>query len=71
MLPEHKAVAGYLIKTGHAVPINDKTKKLRASLGLSEIPPTTHKFEESLGEVKTLVRKLGFDKLVGFKGNEK
>jgi heterodisulfide reductase subunit C len=71
MIPEHQAVAGYLIKTGHAVPINEKTKKLRVKLGLSEIPPTTHKFAKSLVDVKTLVRKLGFDRLVGFKEDKK
>jgi len=67
IIPEHKKVAGYLIRTGHAVPIDEKTKKLRVKLGLSKIPPTTHKFAESLGDFQKLVKKLGFDQLVGFK----
>jgi len=66
MLDRHKAVAGLVLKHGHAVPIDEGNRKLRASLGLTEVPPTTHMFKEALGEVQEITKKKGFDKLVGF-----
>lgn len=41
--PNHRAVVGYLNKTGHAVPINDVTRERRKELGLDELPPTLFK----------------------------
>ncbi len=64
MKKKHQLIAGYLIKTGHLVPIDEATRKLRLDLNLTEIPPTTHKFPKSLREFQTLTRKLGFDKLI-------
>jgi heterodisulfide reductase subunit C len=66
MLDRHKLVAGLVMKSGHAVPIDDANRKLRVSLGLSELPPTTHKYSDALTEVQQLVKKTGFDKLVGY-----
>jgi heterodisulfide reductase subunit C len=66
MLDRHKLVSSFVLKSGHAVPINDSNRKLRADLGLSEVPPTTHMFKEALSEVQEIVKKTGFDKLVGF-----
>jgi heterodisulfide reductase subunit C len=62
----HQAVSGYLIKTGHAVPINEETQKLRKTLHLKELPPTTHSFKISLLEVQQIVKKTGFTELVNF-----
>lgn len=64
MLDKHKAVAGFVIGQGHAIPIDEANKKLRASLGLKELPPTTHSHKDALAEVQQIAKKLGFDKLV-------
>ena len=69
MSKAHRATAMYVIKTGHAVPINDATKKLRKKLGLSEIPPTTHKYPKALKAIQDISKKMKFDKLVGFDWN--
>lgn len=66
MLDRHKLVANMVLKSGHAVPIDDNNRKTRASLGLTEIPPTTHMFNDALTEVQTLIKKTGFDKLIGY-----
>ncbi len=67
----HQAVAGYMIKTGHAVPINREVKKMRKELDLSELPPTTHSYEDSLVELQKLIKNLRFDELVGFSQGSK
>jgi len=66
MLDRHKLVANLVMKSGHAVPIDDTNRKTRISLGLAEVPPTTHSFSNALAEVQTVVKKTGFDKLVGY-----
>ena len=40
MSDKHKKTVTLLRSTGHAVPINDKTKERRIELGLPEVPPT-------------------------------
>lgn len=67
ILPQHKAVASNVIKTGHAVPLNDENKKKRKLLGLSEIPPTVHKFKAELENVKKLIHVCGFESLISYK----
>jgi len=64
MLDQHKRVAGLVIKYGHAVPIDEATRKLRASMGLGENPPTVHSHPDALKEVQEIIKKKGFDKLV-------
>jgi len=66
MLDRHKMVSVFVIKYGHAVPVNEENRKLRVSLGLSEVPPTTHKSKKALNEVQEITKKTGFDKLVCF-----
>lgn len=66
MAPAHKMTGSFVIKTGHGVPINDATKALRKSVGLSELPPTTHEFPEALEEVQKIVKTTGFDNLIGY-----
>jgi len=66
MLDRHKLVASLVMKSGHAVPIDDANRKTRTSLGLSELPPTTHTHGDALAEVQTVVKKTAFDKLVGY-----
>lgn len=66
MAPAHKMTGLFVTKTGHGVPINDATMALRKSVGLDELPPTTHQFPEALEEVQTIVKATGFDKLIGY-----
>ncbi|HOP08791.1 MAG TPA: CoB--CoM heterodisulfide reductase subunit C [Candidatus Methanofastidiosa archaeon] len=55
VLESHKAVLGYIYRTGHAVPINDRNRERRKELGLDELPPTTHSFEGARDEVRKLM----------------
>jgi len=67
MLPAHRRVAEILLETGHAVPINEETRKKRLQLKIAELPPTVHSYPHSLEEVKKLLASTGFDKLVAEK----
>lgn len=64
MLPQHRKASQKLIKTGHAVPIDDANREMRAELGLSEIPPTTHSSPEALAQVQEIIRRTGFEELI-------
>lgn len=66
MAKPHKMTGLYVINTGHGVPINPKTKELRARVGLTELPPTTHMFPEALKEVQSICKITGFDDLIGY-----
>lgn len=66
MADSHKATGSYVIKTGHGVPINDKTKALRKAIGLDELPPSVHSFPEALEEVQKICAACEFDKLIGY-----
>ena len=66
MAKPHKMTGVYVINTGHAVPINDAAKALRAKIGLSELPPTTHSYPEALEEVQKLCKITAFDELIGY-----
>jgi heterodisulfide reductase subunit C len=63
MLDPHRDVANYVVKTGHAVPINDANKAKRIELGLSEVPPTTHMYPEAYESVLKIIKACEFDKL--------
>ena len=64
MLPEHRSISRFVLESGHAVPINDATKKMREDIGLGSLPETVHKYPDALEDVKTLLRSCEFDKLV-------
>ena len=66
MAKPHKMTGLNVIKTGHGVPINDAAKSLRAKIGLSELPPTTHSYPEALEEVQKLCKITAFDELIGY-----
>lgn len=66
MAQAHKMTGTYVLKTGHGVPINDATMALRKRVGLNELPPTTHEYPEALEEVRTILKKTGFDSLIGY-----
>ncbi len=66
MAKPHKMTGVFVINTGHAVPINDAAKVLRAKIGLPELPPTTHSYPEALEEVQKLCKITAFDELIGY-----
>lgn len=65
MAEPHKRVAGFLVKTGHMVPLTDDFKKLRVKFGLDEEPKTTLTDEKAKNDVRKLCEVTEFDKLVG------
>ncbi len=66
MAQAHKMTGTFVLKTGHGVPINDATMALRKRVGLNELPPTTHEYPEALEEVQKILKKTGFDTLIGY-----
>ncbi len=64
MLPQHRKASRKLIKTGHAVPLDDANREMRRELGLQEIPPTTHSSGEALEQVQEIMRRTGFIDLI-------
>ena len=66
MADAHKATGSFVIKFGHGVPINDKTKDLRKAIGLDELPPTVHSYPDALEEIQKICAACEFDKLIGF-----
>lgn len=66
MAKAHKMTGVFVLNTGHGVPINDDVKALRAKIGLSEVPPTTHAYPEALAEVQKLCKLTAFDELIGY-----
>jgi heterodisulfide reductase subunit C len=65
MAKAHRMTALYVFKTGHAVPINEETKKARKLIGLNEVPPTTHKYPEVLEIVRGVMKDMKFCDIVG------
>ncbi|EHP83973.1 CoB--CoM heterodisulfide reductase subunit C [Methanotorris formicicus] len=65
MAKAHRMTALYVFKTGHAVPINEETKKARKLIGLNEVPPTTHKYPEVLEVVRRIMKDMKFCDIVG------
>ena len=65
MAKAHRMTALYVFKTGHAVPINEETKKARKLIGLNEVPPTTHKYPDVLEQMRGIMQDTGFCKMVG------
>ncbi len=63
ILPAHRKVCKFLVKTGHAIPLDDAHSAIRKKIGLGA-PETVHKYPKALKEVKTLLRSTGFDELI-------
>ncbi len=66
MLEKHRDVASNVIKTGHAVPINNENINKRKILGLSELPPTVHKFSSELEKLDKLIKICKFNELISY-----
>ncbi len=64
ILPEHRKVAEMVMERGHAVPLDEETKKKREELGLEPIPDTVQKCPEALEELKILLKICKFDELI-------
>ncbi len=64
MLPQHRKVSKKLLQTGHAVPLDEANQEMRKELEIPEIPPTVHAHEDALEDVKEIMRRTGFDKLI-------
>lgn len=67
MLPEHRRVSELVLECGHAVPLDEETKKKREELGLDPIPETVQKSKKALEEVRTLLTTCKFDELTAEK----
>lgn len=67
MLPEHRKISEMVMECGHAVPLDEETKKKREELGLDPIPDTVQKYPEALQEVRNLLKACKFDELVSEK----
>jgi heterodisulfide reductase subunit C len=67
MLQEHRKVSEMVLECGHAVPLDEETKKKREELGLEPIPDTVQKYPEALEELKTLLKVCKFDELIAKK----
>ena len=66
MLPAHKKIAEYVMRTGHGVPIDEQNRKKRKELELDELPGTVHSCPKALEEVRQLIKACEFDRLAGF-----
>lgn len=64
MLPQHKKASKKLLETGHAVPLDAANQEMRKELGLQEVPPTVHSHKDALNDVKTIMERTGFKKLI-------
>ncbi len=67
MRPEHRRVSEMVLECGHAVPLDEETKKKREELGLDPVPDTVQKYPEALEELKTLLKTCKFDEIVAEK----
>lgn len=67
MLPEHRLISEMVMECGHAVPLDEETKRKREELGLDPIPETVQKYPEALKELKNLLKACKFDELVAEK----
>ncbi len=56
-----------VLECGHAVPLDEETKRKREELGLDPIPETVQKYPEALQELKNLLKACKFDELVAEK----
>ncbi|MBD3157604.1 MAG: CoB--CoM heterodisulfide reductase subunit C [Candidatus Lokiarchaeota archaeon] len=64
MLPGHRKASKKLLETGHAVPLDEANHEMRKELEIPEIPPTVHQHEDALEDVKKIMKRTGFQKLI-------
>lgn len=64
MLPQHRKASKKLLETGHAVPLDEANQEMRKDLGLQDVPPTVHSHDKALNDVKEIMERTGFKKLI-------
>lgn len=70
MLPEHRKVSEMVMECGHAVPLDEETRKKREALGLDPVPETIQKYPGALKQLQALLKACKFDELVAEKEPE-
>ena len=65
MKEAHKKTASFIVNNGHLMSLKDEHKALRKANGLDETPPTVLMYEDAMNRVKEIIKKTGFDKLIG------
>lgn len=65
MYDPHRKTGQNLVEIGHSVSFGDKQKKMRADMGLDEVPPTVLANKKAMDDLKKILAATGFDKLVG------
>lgn len=69
MAKPHKKVAGFLIKSGHMVPLSDEYQTKREHMGLKPKPDTVMTNESAKSAFNKLIQICAFDKLIGAGGD--
>jgi heterodisulfide reductase subunit C len=65
MAEAHKNTAKNLLKLGHSVTLDENVLKMRESLGLPRLPPTTAASSEAMNELDLILKTTKFDRLIG------
>ncbi|OPY31309.1 MAG: CoB--CoM heterodisulfide reductase iron-sulfur subunit C [Methanomassiliicoccales archaeon PtaU1.Bin124] len=65
MAEAHKKIGANLLKIGATVPFGEDMKKLRSNMGLPANPPTTVGNQKAQDDLVKIMKKTGFDKLMG------
>jgi heterodisulfide reductase subunit C len=65
MADQHKKIGASMMKTATTVPLDDNILALREKMGLPKVPPLAIGDPKALEEFRTVMRKTGFDKLIG------
>jgi heterodisulfide reductase subunit C len=65
MAEAHRKIGNNLLKIGATVPFGEDMKQLRAKMGLPANPPTTAGNEKAAEDFRKIMKKTGFDKMIG------
>jgi heterodisulfide reductase subunit C len=65
MADQHKKIGASMMKTATTVPLDENILALREKMGLPRVPPLAIADPKALEEFRAIMRKTGFDKLIG------
>ena len=65
MTDQHKKIGASMMKTATTVPLDENILALRVKMGLPKVPPLAIGDPKALEDFRTVMRKTGFDKLIG------
>jgi heterodisulfide reductase subunit C len=65
MADQHKKIGASMMKTATTVPLDENILALRERMGLPKVPPIAIGDPKALEDFRTVMRKTGFDKLIG------